>query len=442
MKQRIPKYRWSITTMVFLTTSISFFTRSLFSIALPEITKEIPMSPALTGIILSAFFWTHAGFMVPSGYIADRFEGKKVYTIVSIIWAALTMLTSFITWPIAFFISRFCLGISQAPTWMEAAVITNQWHPDSERSFVAAYFDSGSKFGAVLTYSVFVLLMGVFGWKSAFLIAGAVTLAITVYWAFIYKKPADNNKLSKEEYDYIKKGQIRANSQIDDSVKISRQDFLKCKKIWGIMIGFFCILLTFYFYSTWLPTYIKSQYDLSTTITGILSLIPPFFGMIAQLSSGKCCDMLAKRGMAVTKVRKLTIIIGLVMALSIIPAAFIHNLPIAITLLTLSYCGISWASPSFWSLPGDLAPTDATVGAVASLQSVAGQVGSIVGPMVVGFVLEATGSFTASLATIGAVTVVGALSYIFLLGEIKPLTLEDLKINTKGVKNYETGIAK
>src|ERR1700757_3935957 len=80
--------RWNIFLLMLFLISINYIDRASLSVAMPLISKEFEVAPAMQGLILSSFFWTYALMQIPGGMLADRFKPRIVIALATIFWGA------------------------------------------------------------------------------------------------------------------------------------------------------------------------------------------------------------------------------------------------------------------------------------------------------------------------------------------------------------------
>jgi MFS family permease len=138
------------------------------------------------------------------------------------------------------------------------------------------------------------------------------------------------------------------------------------------------------------------------------------------LIGGLLVDMLIKRGRASTNVRRTLIVLGMLLGIAVIGAAFTTSPNVAIIWISVALGGLAFSAPIAWSIPSIIAPYG-TVGTVGSIMNFLGNVSGIVAPIVAGYVFDRTGSFLLNFLIAGAILVVGILCYLFLLGRIEQI---------------------
>jgi ACS family D-galactonate transporter-like MFS transporter len=412
--------RWQIVLMAFLGTTINYVDRANLGVAMPTLKHDFGISSEMQGWILGAFFWTYAAFQLPSGWFVDRFGPRVSYTLAVIWWSIFTAATAIARGFASLFGFRLLLGIGEAPAYPTNAKAVSEWFPKHERAFATSIYDSGARAGSVLALPLCTWIIASFGWRASFIVTGLIGVVWAVAWNRMYRHPSKHPKVSQEERDYIIAGQAAVNPAAVGP-KVPWRSLFKYRTVWGMMIGFFCLNFVIYFFVTWFPTYLRDGRGFTAVKTGIYGMIPGLFAMVAGWAGGQTSDFLVRRGMSLTKARKIPIVGGMAMASSIGLAVIVPSAAGAVALLALSYGSLCFAAASIWSLPADVAPTPRHVASIGGIQNFASNTAGICITYIVGKLLAKTGGFVAPLMLAGGFAILGALSYLFIVPEIKPL---------------------
>jgi len=412
--------RWQIVFMAFLGTTINYVDRANLGVAMPTLKHDFGISSEMQGWILGAFFWTYAAFQLPSGWFVDRFGPRVSYTLAVIWWSIFTAATAIARGFASLFGFRLLLGIGEAPAYPTNAKAVSEWFPKHERAFATSIYDSGARAGSVLALPLCTWIIASFGWRASFIVTGLIGVVWAVAWNRMYRHPSKHPKVSQEERDYIIAGQAAVNPAAVGP-KVPWRSLFKYRTIWGMMLGFFCLNFVIYFFVTWFPTYLRDGRGFTAVKTGIFGMIPGLFAMVAGWAGGQTSDFLVRRGFSLTKARKIPIVCGMAMASSIGLAVIVPSAAGAVALLALSYGSLCFAAASIWSLPADVAPTPRHVASIGGIQNFASNTAGICITYVVGKLLAKTGGFVAPLMLAGGFAILGALSYLFIVPEIKPL---------------------
>ncbi|MBV8575767.1 MAG: MFS transporter, partial [Acetobacteraceae bacterium] len=412
------KQRWFIVLMCFLAVAINYIDRANLGVAVPLIQKEFGIDPALMGLILSGFFWTYALMQLPGGWLIDRFGARLTYTAATLIMCIATIATGLVRGVASMFACRMLLGAGEAFCYPVNAKVTALWFRRSERGFATGIWASGSRVGSALSIPLVAFIISLLGWRAAFFITGAIGLVWMFLWYALYRDPSDHPAVTPAEL---------AELQQDYGVKQGAQsirwmDLFRYRAIWGMMIGFFCLNFVIYFFTTWFPAYLTESRGFSLSKLGTLGLLPGFFAVPAGWLGGFASDWLYKQGWSLTAARKTCLVGGMLTSSVVALAALTPSDMAAIWLLALSYAGLAFAGANVWTLPGDIAPTPAHVASIGGIQNFASNIAGILLTTFTGLMVSITkGSFLIPLLTAGAISVIGAASYLFIVGEIAPL---------------------
>jgi D-galactonate transporter len=412
--------RWSIVWMAFLGTTINYIDRANLGVALPALKKEFGLSPETSGLILGAFFWTYAAFQLPSGWFVDKVGPRIAYTFAVVWWSIFTAATAVARGFSSLFGFRLLLGIGEAPAYPTNAKAVSEWFPRRERAFATSIYDSGARAGTVAALPLCTWIITDYGWRTSFVITGIIGVIWSLAWYALYRHPTKHSMISDAERDYIAAGQPAVNAAAQGP-KVPWSSLFKYRTVWGMMLGFFCLNFVIYFFVTWFPTYLRDGRGFTAVKTGVWGMIPGLFAMLAGWLGGQTSDFLVRRGLSLTKARKIPIVGGMAVASSIGLAVVVPSATQAVALLALSYGGLCFAAASIWSLPADVAPTTRHVASIGGIQNFASNLAGICITYLVGKLLAQTGGFVAPLMLAGGFAILGALSYLFIVPEIKPL---------------------
>ena len=198
---------------------------------------------------------------------------------------------------------------------------------------------------------------------------------------------------------------------------------LRHRSTWGIALGQMGNLYAYFFFMTWLPGYLILEKKMSVLKTGMVASLPFMIGVAGTVAGGWIGDYLIHHGWSLTASRKGLIGVGLSMAMvTVVTAAFTPQIWLVVTLLSLCMWFMRITAGSTNALPMDLAPPEA-IGSLASIQNFGGNIGGLLAPIVTGYIVQATGSFVYALVTAGGMALFGAISYVFLVGNLEVLEI-------------------
>jgi len=418
------RVRFGILTLLAVGTMINYLDRTVLGIAAPQLTQDLGLTAAMMGVVFSAFSWTYALAQIPGGVFLDRFGSRITYFLSITFWSIFTMLQGLSTGLYSLLAFRFGLGISEAPCFPANSRIVATWFPQQERASATGIYTVGEYVGLAFLSPVLFWIMGNFGWQWLFYTVGVVGIIFGIVWWFTYREPDESKSVNQAELDHIAAGGGLA---LPDEKKTqfswaAVRKLLTYRQIWGACIGQFGGNSTLVFFLTWFPTYLATERHMGWMKLGFFAVLPFIAASVGIMFGGWISDNLLKRTGSANIARKLPIIVGLLMASTIITANYVDNDQIVIAIMSLAFFGQGMVGLG-WTLISDVAPKN-LMGLTGGVFNFAANLAGIVTPLVVGFIVTATGSFVGALAYVGAVALLGALSYIFILGDVR--RIEDI----------------
>lgn len=421
MQKRVGNLRWGVAVLLGLGVIINYFDRANISVAGVDLSKEYHLSSIQYGFIASSYLWTYTLIQLPIGVLLDKIGVKWLTRVGTILWTLATFMTALVSGYGLIILSRLLLGIAEAPVFPAASKATGYWFPLKERGLATSAFDASAKFSNVIGVPFVALVVALYGWRGAFWATGILSALYCILFWVTYRDPSQSKHLSEEERTYLQEGGAQVDNVAPANTLSSLGYLLRQPKIWGMALGFAAYGYTFYLFLTWLPSYIQTQLHVSIlNSAGLVAIIWGVATITDIVIGGWLVDYLIKRGNDPTRVRKTIFIIGMLMGIAIIGAAFTTSIPLIVMWLSISLGGLAFAAPVGWSIPSLIAPKG-TVGVVGSIMNFFNNLAGIIAPLVAGFVLDSTKSFILNFIIAAVILVLGILCYLLLLGKIEQL---------------------
>ncbi len=418
---RMPRARWLMVGLCFLALTINYTDRANLAVAAPSIKHALGLGDTTMGLLLGSFFWTYAFMQLPAGWLVDRYGARLMFPVVVCWWSLFTAATALANSAASLFGFRLLLGAGEAGGYPASARVVSRWFPASERGFASAIFDSGSRVGNLVAIPLCAWLIGTFGWRASFVATGLLGFVWALGWLLIYRKPERHPDVTPEA---LRAMEAERQEPEPGGPAIRWTALFRTRTIWGMMLGFFCLNFAIFFFITWFPTYLMQSRHFSLREFGTWGLVPGLIAVPGGWLGGFTSDWLYRRGWSLTAARK-TCIVGAMLLSSVITlAAIVPADWMALVLFGVAYASLGFAGASIWSLPGDVAPTRGQVASIGGIQNFASNLAGVVTTSFTGVMLTIThGSFLLPLATAGGLCVVGAATYLFVVGPIEPLRL-------------------
>ncbi|CAG5008476.1 Hexuronate transporter [Dyadobacter sp. CECT 9275] len=426
---KIRNYRWIIVSLLFAATTINYLDRQIIGLLKPILEKEFDWSETDFARIVMAFTAAYAIGLLFFGWLIDKIGTKVGYPATVIFWSIAGMLHALAKGAFGFGIARVGLGLGEAGNYPAAVKTVAEWFPKKERALATGLFNAGTSIGVVVALLIVPWILVHFGWQEVFWITGGLGFVWLIFWLWLYDVPARQKRLSKEEYEYIVSGQEPEQAETNNVSWIRLFTF---PQTWAYITGKGLIDPIYWFFLFWLPSYFASTFNLDLKKPSLELMLIYTATTIGSISGGWFSSLLIKRGWETVKARKTVLLAFAFLELSVILIQFAGDVWVAVGLISFAVAlHQAWATNVF-TLPSDLFPKQA-VSSVVGIGGMAGAVGGILFPMLVGSLLDsykATGNLAGGyniLFTICGFTYLVAWLIIHLLTrKSKKLTLEDL----------------
>ena len=236
---KIKGLRWWIIILIFIATVINYIDRTAFALLWPEMGKDLGMDNSDYAIMLNVFMATYAIGKFLSGKLYDTIGTRFGFVVSIVVWSLASAFHAFARGLISLSIVRGLLGLGEAGNWPGAVKSNGEWFPVKERAIAQGIFNSGASIGNVIAPFVIVFLYARFGWKTTYIILGAVGLLWVIPWLFLNKStPEKHPWVTQEERDLILADRIDKN-EVENETKaksLSVSQILSYKQSWGVLM--------------------------------------------------------------------------------------------------------------------------------------------------------------------------------------------------------------
>jgi len=410
--------RWRIAALLGIGVLVNYFDRVNLSVSYEPLSREFGLTPANFGFLLSAYSWSYALCQIPSGALLDRFGVKLVGRLSTLLWSVASFAAAISTGVTQFFSSRLLLGVGEAPTFPANAQAVGHWFPLQERGLATACFDAAAKFANAIGVPIIGILLLHVGWRWSFAATGFLSLAYALVFYLVYREPSEDPKLTHEEFDYIRAGspaKARTESGASLGFLITR------RKVIGLAVGSAAYNYCFYLLLTWLPGYLSISLHQDLLHSALYTSVPWLVATATDIYfGGYLVDKLIRKGYDPSTVRRVVLIGGMSLGVAIFAAGASTTPAAAVFWISVSLGGLAAAAPVGWSIPALIAPTG-SVGRVGGIMNFASQLAAISAPIITGYVVKYTQSFSGAFLLAAIFLLVGIAAYAFLLGRIEPI---------------------
>lgn len=424
---RPTRTRFAIMLLLFVSVTINYLDRSNLSITAPAMRTALGLDTAQMGYVLSAFGWTYALFQIPGGWLVDRVAPRVLFAVLVVCWSIATILLGFTASVAGLMAVRMLVGALEAPSYPINNRVVTTWFPERERATAIGFYTSGQYVGIAFLTPVLVWIQTRLGWHMVFVATGWIGIVWGLVWYAAYRPPHEYPGTNAAEVDQIRRG----GGLVDlDRTQRERRAFsgadlayvLGSRKLWGVYLGQFALTSTLWFFLTWFPTYLVQARGMSFVKAGFLASLPFLAAFVGVLSSGLLSDAMVRRGASLGTARKVPIVTGLLLSTSIVGANFVNEPAAIVGFLALAFFGNGLASIT-WSLVSAIAP-QRLLGLTGGVFNFFGNLSGITVPIVIGYLARDYG-FAAGLAYIALLALLGAMSYVLLVGRVERLPDRD-----------------
>ncbi|EBE8846173.1 MFS transporter [Salmonella enterica] len=381
--------RYLTLVMIFITVVICYVDRANLAVASMHIQKEFGITKAEMGYVFSAFAWLYTLCQIPGGWFLDRIGSRLTYFIAIFGWSVATLLQGFATGLLSLIGLRAITGIFEAPAFPANNRMVTSWFPEHERASAVGFYTSGQFVGLAFLTPLLIWIQEMLSWHWVFIVTGGIGIIWSLVWFKVYQPP----RLTKADWKLVFH-----------------------RKLVGVYLGQFAVNSTLWFFLTWFPNYLTQEKGITALKAGFMTTVPFLAAFFGVLLSGWLADKLVKKGFSLGVARKTPIICGLLISTCIMGANYTNDPLWIMALMAIAFFGNGFASIT-WSLISSLAPMR-LIGLTGGMFNFIGGLGGISVPLVIGYLAQSYG-FAPALVYISVVALLGALSYILLVGDVK-----------------------
>jgi len=401
---------------MFLLTLVTYLDRVAISATAGVMSTELGLTRTQMGSVGSAFVLGYVLFEIPGGWFADRFGARSLLTRIVLWWSAFTALTG-AAWNFWSLLAvRFLFGCGEAGAFPGCAAAIGRWFPSAERGRAQATIMVGSRLGAAFAPPLVIAMASAMGWRRIYGVLALLGVAWAAVWRWWYRDtPEEHSAVGPEELQLIRSGRTETSSS---HTTLSWWTLARSRNVWALCFMYSGYTWGLYFYLFWLPTYLFEGRGVSWDRVGTAAMAPFLVAACANFLGGWSSDRLAKR-IPLRWARRGPAVFGLLLAAVFLAvAALAVDNSIALPALALSFgcsdliLAICWAT--CLDIGGDRA------GILSGTMNSFGQIGAVLAPIVIGWIVESTGSWQTPLLISAGYYVVSAVAW-FAIDAERPL---------------------
>jgi MFS transporter, ACS family, glucarate transporter len=379
---------------------ITYLDRVCISVAGPRMQEALHIGPMAWGWVTGIFTISYAGFEIPSGAMGDRIGPRRVLTRIVLWWSAFTTITGMVTGYFPLLLTRFMFGAGEAGAFPNASVAVARWFPADERGRAFGISLMASQLGGAITPLLVVPIQVHYGWRASFYLFGVLGVAWSGLWYWWFRdSPAEMKGIGEKELAESRGIASKAHHGLPWRVALRSSNF------WALMGVAVCYVYTFFFFQSWLHTYLMKARGYSESDLLMSSL--PFVAGAAGNFSGGLASKAMVRKLGLTWGRRSLGVLGLALsAACLVGAQFTQQWLGALILLSLAYGFIAFQQPTMFAACLDTGGEYA--GAMVGAMNTAAQLGAFASSLMFGYLVGWTGSYDAPFLPMIVLLLLGA----------------------------------
>jgi MFS transporter, ACS family, aldohexuronate transporter len=432
------RYRWVICALLFVATTINYIDRQVIGLLKPDLQHQFSWTERDYAAIVFTFQLAYAIGLLLAGRVMDKLGTKKGYTIAILLWSVAAIGhafadffpklrfptlnldentgISFVTLGAAaagFALARFFLGLGEAGNFPASIKTVAEWFPRKERAFATGIFNSGTNIGALITPLVVPFFVEWWGWEGAFVATGLLGFFWLIWWLASYGPPQGHPKVSPEELALIE------SDPPETTTPVPWASIVKYRQTWAFALGKFLTDPVWWLYLFWIPDFLNRLYGLNVKELGWPIFTIYLITDVGSIGGGWLSSFLIKRGWSINAARKTTMLACAVAVTPIVFAPRVNNLWAAVLLVSLAASAHQGWSANLFTLVSDMFPRRA-VGSVVGFGGMSGAIGGMCLTLVVGEILQRTGSYVGVFLIAGSMYLIGLAVIHLLVPRLEP----------------------
>ena len=401
---------WVIVFAVLLAV-LSYIDRVAMSQTAPYIMKDLGLSKTQMGTIFGAFGLAYALFEIPGGWMGDWLGPRKVLMRIVLWWSSFTALMGWMWSFTSFWICQFLFGAGEAGGFPNITKAFSVWLPHRERVRAQGILWTAARWAGAFTAPLVIYTLKFVNWHWAFVLFGLPGFIwATCFFVWFRDNPREHPSVNKAELALL--GDVPKSATGHGDVPWGK--LIRSRSIALLWVQYFCLSFPWYFYITWLPTYLKEYRHLSPDQIAKYGIVPLFCGGIGCFTSGILALHLAKWMGSVRVSRRVMACGGFLGASIMLTISTSLTDPLwAIAAMGLASFSNDLVMPPAWGSCMDIGGKFA--GTVSGSMNMMGNLAGFAAPVFGGYILQRTGGdWNVFLYTMAGIYLIGTLCWPFI----------------------------
>ena len=435
--------RWGVCALLFFAATINYIDRQVIGILKPTLVKEFDwQDERIYAAIIFSFQFAYAIGLLLAGPVMDRLGTRRGFALAVTLWSVAAVAHGAADWfpwlrlptinldassglslvmlsgaAAGFALARFALGIGEAGNFPGAIKTVAEWFPRKERALATGIFNSGTNIGALLTPLIVPQITLHWGWPWAFVVTGLIGFLWVAVWLATYHPLEEHPRLSPAERAYIR------SDPVETLTPVRWRALLAHRQTWAFALGKWMTDPIWWLYLFWIPDFLNRNHGLDLKSMGLPIVVIYLVADVGSIGGGWLSSAHIKRGWTIKRARKSAMLVCALAVIPIMAAARASELWTAVGLIAVAAAAHQGWSANLYTLVSDTFPRRA-VGSVVGIGGMAGAIGGMIISLVVGEILQRTGSYVPIFIMAGSAYWVALLVIHALVPRLDPAKLE------------------
>lgn len=392
---------------------LAYIDRVCISMAAPHISRDLGLTKVQMGWVFSTFAIAYALFEVPGGWLGDKMGPRKVLMRIVIWWSAFTALTGAVYSYVQILVVRALFGAGEAGCFPNLTKAFTTWLPNEERVRAQGFMWTFARWGGAFTPPLVALVFTWVSWRWSFVIFGMLGVLWAVpFYMWFRDNPADHKSVNAGELALLKEAAANASGHGD----VPWGKLLASRSVWLLWVQYFCLSFPWYFFITWLPTYLQDPNGrgLTQATAATYAIFPLLFGGFGSLFCGLISAPVSRMLGSTGRARRSIATLGFAMACGFLVLCINTGDPLfAMIFMGMASFSNDLVMPGAWGTCMDVGGKYA--GSLSGSMNMMGNLAGFVAPPLGGYILQATNNdWNTFLYVMAGVYAVGTLCWPFI----------------------------
>jgi len=407
------RVRYRVVAAAVTLAGVTYLDRVCVGVLAPSIMSDLHISQIQMSFVFSAFTAAYAIFEMPTAWWADLVGSRRVLTRIVLWWSAFTMLTAAATSYAMMLVVRFLFGVGEAGAWPNAARVFSRWIPLRERGRVQGIFFAGAHLAGGLTPALVAWIALYLPWRLVFVMFGFVGVAWAALWYWWFRdEPREHPAVNAAEVKLIETTRGLPPGEV---TRGTWSEVFRTPSLLPLCLQYVANSYGYYFFITWLPTYLVKARGMSSAELAIFSGLPLTLSAIADVSGGFTTDALCRRLGLRAGMRSIGVVSYLLAAGAMIGGTLASNPRVGGTLIALGGAFSMFTLAPSWSTAIGLGGRNTAL--LSSVMNTSGQVGAFFSPIVLALLVDRFGDWSLPLHVLSGLYLMAAVCWLLIRPE-------------------------